>query len=84
MGVGWKWSVTADPLVVSLWAHVPLLSTDGTGGGTRIDIATPEAPLRLAADVTLRTGFRTAGLAFQGTSQNDKLLLNYLTQNAPN
>lgn len=25
-----------------------------------------------------------AGLAFQGTSQNDKLLLNYLTQNAPN
>nr|WP_315478284.1 PilZ domain-containing protein [uncultured Rhodoferax sp.] len=25
-----------------------------------------------------------AGLAFQGTRQNDKLVLNYLTQNAPN
>eukprot|EP01136_Pigoraptor_vietnamica_P018183 Opistho-1_new@64404 len=34
VGVGWKWSVTEGDLVVSLWAHVPLLSTDGTGGGT--------------------------------------------------
>lgn len=66
VGLGWKWSVTAGDLVVSLWAHVPLLSTDGTGDGTRVDIATPEAPMRLAADVTLRNGFRTASLAFQG------------------
>jgi hypothetical protein len=68
VGVGWKWSVTvtADGLVVSICAHVPLLSTDGTGNGTCVDIATAEAPLRLAAEVTLRDGFHTVGLGFQG------------------
>lgn len=66
VGVGWKWSVTEGDLVVSLWAHVPLLSTDGTGGGTRVEIASELAPLRLAADVSLRNGFGTAGLAFRG------------------
>lgn len=66
VGVGWKWSVTEGDLVVSLWAHVPLLSTDGTGPGTRVEIASEAAPLRLAADVSLRNGFGTAGLAFRG------------------
>jgi hypothetical protein len=66
VGVGWKWSVTEGDLVVSLWAHVPLLSTDGTGPGTRVEIASETAPLRLAADVSLRNGFGTAGLAFRG------------------
>ena len=67
-GLGWRWRVTADALAVSMWAHVPLLSTDGTttAGGTRVEVATPSAPLRLAADVTLRDGFGTAGLAFRG------------------
>ena len=66
VGVGWKWSVTEGDLVVSLWAHVPLLSTNGTGPGTRIEIASESAPMRLAADVSLRNGFGTAGLAFRG------------------
>ncbi|MGE0098893.1 MAG: DUF6603 domain-containing protein [Hydrogenophaga sp.] len=66
VGVGWKWSVTEGDLVVSLWAHVPLLSSDGTGPGTRVEIASAIAPLRLAADVSLRNGFGTAGLAFRG------------------
>lgn len=67
-GLGWRWRVTADELASSMWAHVPLLSTDGTttAGGTRVEVATRDAPLRLAADVSLRDGFGTAGLAFSG------------------
>lgn len=66
VALGWRWTVTAGDLDVSLWAQLPLLSTGGTASSTAVNIASPEAPLRVAAEVRLRGGFGAAGLAFNG------------------
>lgn len=66
VALGWRWTVSAGDLDVSLWAQLPLLSTGGTASSTAVNIASPEAPLRVAAEVRLRGGFGAAGLAFNG------------------
>lgn len=68
VGLGWCWSVVdaATGLSVSIRAQLPLLSTDGTGPGTRVDIATAQAPIRLALEVGLAGGFNAPGLRFSG------------------
>ncbi|MCU0924506.1 MAG: hypothetical protein MUF44_00255 [Hydrogenophaga sp.] len=71
LALGWRWSVAVADLTVSIWAQLPLLSTDGTtgtasGAGTRVEIATPQAPLRLAVEVALAHGFVGPGLRFGG------------------
>ncbi|MBL8329112.1 MAG: hypothetical protein JNJ71_09695 [Rubrivivax sp.] len=66
VGVGWRWAIEIDDLNIALWAHVPLISTTGTGPGTRVEIASPTAPMRLAAEVTLDGGFGASGLQFRG------------------
>ena len=72
VALGWRWSIEVDALAVSLWAQLPLLSTDGTGAGTRVDIATPLAPLRLAVEVTLADGFDAPGLSFDGRARQPR------------
>ena len=71
VGLGWRMDAVEGDVTVGLWAHIPLLSTDGTtdttaGRGTRIEIATAESPVRIAAEVTLTTGFGVEGLRFRG------------------
>lgn len=68
VGFGWRWSVTDEGtgLTVRLWAQIPLLSTDGTGPGTRFEVASSTAPMRLAAEVVLADGFGTAEMRFRG------------------
>ena len=55
VGLGWRWSMAdaGSGLTVAIRAQLPLLSTDGTGPGTRVDIATAQAPIRLSVELSL-------------------------------
>ncbi|MES3033304.1 MAG: DUF6603 domain-containing protein [Gemmatimonadota bacterium] len=68
VGLGWRFDTIEGDVTVSVWAHIPLLSTNGTtvSDGTRLDIATEAAPVRIAAEVTLAGGFGLDGLRFRG------------------
>ncbi len=68
MGLGWRFDATEGDVTVSIWAHIPLLSTNGTtaGDGTRLEIATEAAPVRIATEITLAGGFGVDGLRFRG------------------
>ena len=68
VGLGWRFDATEGDVTVSIWAHIPLLSTNGTttGDGTRLEIATEAAPVRIATEITLAGGFGVDGLRFRG------------------
>ncbi len=68
IGLGWRFDTVEGDVTVSVWAHIPLLSTNGTtaSNGTRLDIATEAAPVRIATEITLAGGFGVDGLRFRG------------------
>jgi hypothetical protein len=68
VGLGWRFDTVEGDVTVSVWAHLPLLSTNGTtlSNGTRLDIATEAAPVRIAMEITLANGFGLNGLRFRG------------------
>ncbi len=66
VGLGWKWEATENLVTVRTWAHVPILKTAGTGPSTRLAVATAEAPVKIAAEVSLEGGFGVEGMRFRG------------------
>lgn len=80
LGLGVRWSTDVAPLTVGVWAHVPLLTTDGTTGGTNFSMGqgTPEAgsPVQLALEITHQQpdGFGFEGLHFQGVKLAARLV----------
>ncbi|HVE80350.1 MAG TPA: hypothetical protein VNA89_15905, partial [Gemmatimonadaceae bacterium] len=67
-GVGVRWSTTADPIAVRIWAHVPLIAANVPSVGTQFTTGKAGSPVQLAIEVTQTSGssFGTPELSFEG------------------
>jgi hypothetical protein len=80
LGLGVRWSTDVAPLTVGIWAHVPLLTTNGTTGGTSFSMGqgTLEkgSPVQLALEIMHQQpdGFGFEGLHFQGVKLATQLV----------
>ncbi|MCP4424813.1 MAG: hypothetical protein GY803_09995 [Chloroflexi bacterium] len=84
-GIGVRWSTAVDPLNISIWAHVPLVKTNGTSGGTSFVLGQGSSyetgsPVQMAVEITSSDRFGTAELGFSGVKLAGQVLFSQVPQ----
>lgn len=64
IGVGVRWSTSADPITARVWAHVPLLAVGA--GGANFSMGQAGSPVQLAIEIAHKNGFGNDQLHFDG------------------